>query len=161
MDKMGKYKIKWIEFSTQIKIIEKKAKLSEKKLPELIEELKTLQTSVKNISWHKFKRAQRHTKYTGPKNKDQQQSQKKTANNNQQGDATEELNYYEILGVSKNATTEEIKKAFRIRMKEYHPDKHNASDFKWIKEEASRMTKLIQEAYQTLSDPAKRKTYTP
>jgi len=161
MDKMAKYKIKWIEFSTQIKIIEKKAKLSEKKIPELIEELKTLQTSIKNISWHKFKRAQRHTKYTGPKNKDQQESQKKTANNNQQGDVNEELNYYEILGVSKNATTEEIKKAFRIRMKEYHPDKHNASDFKWIKEEASRMTKLIQQAYQTLSDPAKRKTYIP
>ena len=66
-----------------------------------------------------------------------------------------------ILGVSEDATIDEIKKAFRIRMKEYHPDKHNASDYNWIKEEASRMTKLIQEAYQTLSDPAKRKTYTP
>lgn len=167
MDKMSKYKIKWIEFSTQIKIIEKKAKLSEDKIPELIEQLINLQTSVKNISWHKFKRAQRHTTYKGPKNKNYQQSQNETAGDKQQKDQTvgandtENLNYYDILGVSENATLDEIKKAFRIRMKEYHPDKHNASDYNWIKEEASRMTKLIQEAYKTLSDPAKRKTYTP
>ena len=167
MDKMSKYKIKWIEFSTQIKIIEKEAKLAENKIPELIEQLKNLQISVKNISWHKFKRAQRHTTYKGPKNKKHQQSQKKTSNKDRQDDNSaetndsESLNYYEILGVSEDATIDEIKKAFRIRMKEYHPDKHNASDYNWIKEEASRMTKLIQEAYQTLSDPAKRKTYTP
>jgi DnaJ-domain-containing protein 1 len=61
-------------------------------------------------------------------------------------------NYYEILGVSKNASLDEIKRAYRLKMKEYHPDRHNSSDFTWVKEEADRRTKLVQEAYTKLCD---------
>jgi molecular chaperone DnaJ len=58
--------------------------------------------------------------------------------------------YYAILGVSKSATPEDIKKAFRTLAHKYHPDKKdgNADKFK----EAS-------EAYAVLSDPEKRKRY--
>lgn len=59
-------------------------------------------------------------------------------------------NYYDVLGVKKNATQEEIKKAYRELCKKYHPDKNNGDDTK-IKE--------INEAYATIGDPEERKLY--
>lgn len=64
-----------------------------------------------------------------------------------------EHNYYEILGVSKTATPEEIRKAYRNKMKQYHPDIHQ--DDATYTEKAQ----LINEAYATLKDPTKRKQY--
>ena len=58
--------------------------------------------------------------------------------------------FYDILGVSKNATQDEIKKAYRELCKKYHPDKHGGDDTK-IKE--------VNEAYATIGDPEKRKQY--
>lgn len=58
--------------------------------------------------------------------------------------------YYEILGVSKNASQGEIKKAFRKLAQKYHPDRP-AGDEKKFKE--------INEAYQVLTDPEKRGQY--
>jgi len=61
--------------------------------------------------------------------------------------------YYQILGVSRNATEEEIKVAFRKLALKYHPDRnpHNKS--------AEEKFKDINEAYSVLSDPDKRKNY--
>lgn len=65
--------------------------------------------------------------------------------------------YYGILGVSKTASTEEIKKAYRRMAHEFHPDKagHDAKR----KEHSEKKFKEINEAYQVLSDPEKRKQY--
>ena len=60
--------------------------------------------------------------------------------------------YYEVLGVSKNADEKEIKSAFRKLAKEYHPDINKSPD-------APEKFKEVQEAYEVLSDPQKRKTY--
>ena len=61
--------------------------------------------------------------------------------------------YYDILGVSKNADDAEIKKAFRVLAKKYHPDS-NPGD-----KEAEAKFKEAQEAYAVLSDKDKRKAY--
>ncbi|MDX2003347.1 MAG: J domain-containing protein [Chitinophagales bacterium] len=61
--------------------------------------------------------------------------------------------YYQILGVSKTATADEIKKVFRKLAKQYHPDK-NPGDKK-----AEERFKEMSEAYEVLSDPEKRKKY--
>jgi len=63
--------------------------------------------------------------------------------------------YYDILGISKSASAEEIKKAYRKQALEWHPDKHTGSD----KEAAEKRFKEINEAYQILSDREKKSAY--
>src|SRR5919108_2732180 len=60
--------------------------------------------------------------------------------------------YYKTLGVSKNASTEEIKKAYRKLARQYHPDVNKTAG-------AEKRFKEINEANEVLSDPAKRKRY--
>ena len=60
--------------------------------------------------------------------------------------------FYEILGVSKDATTDDIKKAFRKKAATMHPDVNKAPD-------AEERFKEVSEAYETLSDPDKRARY--
>ncbi len=64
----------------------------------------------------------------------------------------EKRDYYEVLGISKGASDDEIKKAFRKLAKKYHPDVSKEPD-------AEQKFKEINEAYEVLSDPQKRQTY--
>lgn len=58
--------------------------------------------------------------------------------------------FYSILGVSRNASQEDIKKAYRKLAHQYHPDKQGGDEVKF---------KEVNEAYQVLSDPKKRSSY--
>jgi molecular chaperone DnaJ len=58
--------------------------------------------------------------------------------------------YYEILGVAKSASADEIKRAYRKLALEHHPDRHGGQDSKF---------KELGEAYETLKDPQKRTAY--
>lgn len=62
-------------------------------------------------------------------------------------------NYYEILGITKNASSEEIKKAYRTLARRYHPDRNPGN------KAAEEKFKDINEAYEVLSDSSKRSQY--
>src|SRR5438046_6554711 len=64
-----------------------------------------------------------------------------------------ERNFYDILGVSRNASTEEIRKAYRKLARKYHPDINPGN------KEAENKFKEISVAYDALTDPEKRKLY--
>lgn len=58
--------------------------------------------------------------------------------------------YYEVLGISKDASADEIKKAFRRKAIEFHPDKQGGDEAKF---------KEVNEAYEVLKDPSKKQRY--
>jgi DnaJ-class molecular chaperone len=64
----------------------------------------------------------------------------------------EKRDFYDVLGVSKNASPEEMKKAYRKLALEWHPDRNKSP-------EANSKFKEINEAYAVLSDPKKKETY--
>lgn len=67
--------------------------------------------------------------------------------------AENKRDYYEVLGVSKTASDDELKKAYRVLAKKYHPDMHPGD------KEAEEKFKEASEAYAILSDPDKRRQY--
>lgn len=64
----------------------------------------------------------------------------------------ENPDYYKTLGISRDASADDIKKAYRRLARDYHPDRNKASD-------AERRFKDINEANEVLSDPEKRRRY--
>ncbi|HVU16051.1 MAG TPA: molecular chaperone DnaJ [Candidatus Didemnitutus sp.] len=66
---------------------------------------------------------------------------------------TKKDDYYELLGVARDVNEEDLKKAYRKKAVQYHPDKNPGN------KEAEEMFKKVSEAYEVLKDPQKRATY--
>ena len=66
---------------------------------------------------------------------------------------TQVKDYYQLLGVARNASQEQLRKAYRDKVKRFHPDVAND------KESADERIKLIYQAWEVLSDPDRRKAY--
>jgi len=73
-------------------------------------------------------------------------------------ESKKEPTYYEVLGVDPSASQEEIKKAYRVKVKQYHPDMFTSQP-EWVKEQAERMSRTLNEAYEELSDAKRRNDY--
>jgi DnaJ-class molecular chaperone len=69
--------------------------------------------------------------------------------------ATTPRDYYQVLGLPRTASADDIKKAYRRLARQYHPDLHSGSK----KSEMERKFKELNEAHEVLSDPDKRKKY--
>lgn len=69
--------------------------------------------------------------------------------------ATTSRDYYQILGISKSASADDIKKAYRRLARQFHPDLHSGSK----KSEMEKKFKELNAAHEVLSDPDKRKKY--
>lgn len=77
---------------------------------------------------------------------------------------SEDETYYDILGVDHNVSQDKIKGAYFKKMKECHPDTtaswaNTERMPKWVREKLEEMTKKLNEAYEILSDPDKRREY--
>ena len=76
---------------------------------------------------------------------------------NQKADQARNRDYYQILGIKKNATPEEIKKAYRKLALKYHPDRN--SETEQTKKIAQRKFQDVSDAYSVLSDPKKKEMF--
>ncbi|EPS26548.1 hypothetical protein PDE_01485 [Penicillium oxalicum 114-2] len=84
----------------------------------------------------------------------QSQSSNSTDQNAQAAQSEQKTDYYELLGITRGATEDEIKKAYRKKALELHPDRNYGNV-----EEATRLFAEIQSAYEVLSDPQERAWY--
>ena len=67
--------------------------------------------------------------------------------------ATAQRGYYDILGIPRSSSADDIKKAYRRRAREFHPDLHTGSK----KTEMEKKFKELNEAHEVLSDPTSEK----
>jgi len=65
---------------------------------------------------------------------------------------TAKQDYYDVLGITRDATPEQVKKAFRRLAMKYHPDRNSSGD-------AGELFKAVNEAYEVLADPERRAVY--
>jgi curved DNA-binding protein CbpA len=72
---------------------------------------------------------------------------------------TRKQDYFEILGVTRTASREDIKRAYFALAREYHPDRHFQSASAELRQLAQQLYHLISTAHDTLTDPAERERY--
>ena len=77
---------------------------------------------------------------------------------NQKAESAKNRDYYQILGIDRNASADEIKKAYRKLALKYHPDRNSESE--QSKKIAQRKFEDVSDAYSVLSDPKKNKCST-
>ena len=139
-DFSGEHATRLMDFETEIKIISSKALEPDADFKRLNTQLMVLMQTLRGLKF-KGRPQQRKTKSETRKNEQQKE------------------NFYQLLGVKPSASESEIKKAYHQKIKEYHPDKHQNTEFEWVREQAANMSRELTNAYKTLSDRASRERY--
>lgn len=156
-DAHREHAVRLMDFQAEIKVIAQKGEAPDADFRRLTTQLLVLQQTLRGMKF----RGKARGKETGTRPKSEEQSQQKQSSEQASGPepAAPSGNYYELLGVSPSAPLEEIKKAYHQKLKEYHPDRHQSSEFSWVREQAEAMTLKLRQAYDVLSDPAARQKY--
>ena len=178
-DRRKEYTTTWQATKNHLELVERKSRQNKPNYKSLLAELQSISGDLSRL-FQEMKKGPRPSGSTkqrsqkpGPQEqkKQQQQQQKKKQEqaqqkSQQQGQAKPQapddsapVDFYELLGLRPGASDAQIKTAYKQKLKEYHPDKHHNSSFDWVKEEATRMTRKIGEAYETLTDPRQRANY--
>ena len=139
-DYSGEHATRLMDFETEIKIISSKALEPDADFKRLNTQLMVLMQTLRGL---KFKGRPQQRKAKSESKKNEQQKE----------------NFYQLLGVKPSASESEIKKAYHQKIKEYHPDKHQNTEFEWVREQAANMSRELTNAYKTLSDRASRERY--
>ena len=139
-DFSGEHATRLMDFETEIKIISSKALEPDADFKRLNTQLMVLMQTLRGL---KFKGRPQQRKAKTETRKNEQQKE----------------NFYQLLGVKPSASESEIKKAYHQKIKEYHPDKHQNTEFEWVREQAANMSRELTNAYKTLSDRASRERY--
>ena len=143
-DFSGEHATRLMDFEAEIKIISGKAHEPDADFKRLNTQLMVLMQTLRGL---KFKgRPQQQKQKSGNKKKESKADQQKE-------------NYYQLLGVKPSASESEIRKAYHQKIKEYHPDKHQNTEFEWVREQAASMSQDLTKAYETLSDRSSRERY--
>ncbi len=71
----------------------------------------------------------------------------------------DDMDFYELLGVQKDAKPSDIRKSYLIKAKLHHPDRHNANKHVSMTKSMTKIFQKVGEAYLTLSDPELRRDY--
>lgn len=137
---------KEIELSNELLVTDRAARASAEKAADIIGSVKNIEESGRTTEEEKASGVE--TSHDIEKI-----GQEQKAKDADLGEVLKDRNYYEFLGVSPDATFEEIKNAFREKAKQYHPDLNLEN------QQAEDRFKKINEAYETLSDNEKRKRY--
>ncbi|MBF0286610.1 MAG: DnaJ domain-containing protein [SAR324 cluster bacterium] len=149
-DKSRKYVAQLIDFEAEIAVIHKKGNSPDANYKQLTKQLFHILQTIRSFNF---------TSETHKQQKPRTEKKQESANSQTRPTPKAQPDYYEILGVPQTASPEVIKQAYHQRMKAYHPDLHQSSEFDWIKEQAEAKTRDIRTAYEILKNKQSRQEY--
>jgi hypothetical protein len=143
-----------VDFEAEINLIERQALEKQAPLRQLVGKLLFIQQTLRSLRFYVRARTSQRAEEQQQQSKQQERQQSGSSRTTAIGQ-----NYYELLDISPKATVSEIRKAYHEKLKEYHPDRHQNTEFDWIRQQAESMTRLLGEAYEVLVHKEQRKHY--
>ncbi len=160
-----------LDFAEEIQDIARQAKEADASFAELTSKLHFLQQTLRSLKFYvRARKSSPRQEGSQEQKSRQEQSQQSQQQRKQQQEKQQQKqqapspgaelpDYYAVLGVAPQASPAEIRKAYHQKLKEYHPDRHQNTEFEWVKKQAEEMTRMLGEAYDVLMDESSRQRY--